>query len=371
MSSAVLQRSRRSTAGKRLGTLVGKAQEEDDLFWSHATKSNDDDDDEKEGSTGDDDAEESDGEASYRISDEDSQAAVDQFDSDFNESEESSDEEEDAEAVLREEERREKRNGMSAGRELMRRKVGKRAKVVGQGLNAGLVLNWFPKDGAAAAAAGTASSVAVSSSSSATVSAVVDVVPSTAEALAEVTAMPLVQTRNLAQPTPTSAAAAAAGSTSTISPNIQSATSSLIVPQPSQIIDSTQSTSPIHSHVTTSQTLPVQTTSDSIPSTQQTIPPIAATTITTPPCPPSPSRKRNLRAGTLFKTIATVQQHQESSQKLLAKQRSSSASQRNPSKRQYTQEEMILEAVHSTEVENRKWIIGTKTSKGGNEGGRE
>ncbi|KAL7480899.1 hypothetical protein ACHAW6_006578 [Cyclotella cf. meneghiniana] len=365
-SAAVLQRSRRSTAGKRLGTLVGKAQQDDDLFWSHAiwsekgggfsTTNKDDEND--NGSTADHE-DESDGEASYRISDEDSQAAVDQFDSDFNESEDEEDEdEEDVEAALREEERREKRNGMSAGRELMRRKMGKRARVVGQGLNAGLVLNWFPKDGVAAAG----SAAAVSSSSSATVSAPVDSAASTAAALSEVAAdMPIVQTINSDAPTSPLASVAAGGSVSTVSPNIQSAISSPLALHPSQI-DASQLKSPIQSHDTTPQNIPVQTTSDSISFTQQIIPPVNTTT-TTPPCPPSPSRKRNLRAATLYKTIATVQHHKQSSLKLQAKQRSASTSQRNPSKRQYTQEEMILEAVQSTELENHKWLLGRKRRK--------
>ena len=34
--AAVLERSRRSTAGKRMSTLVGQAQDDDDTFWSHS-----------------------------------------------------------------------------------------------------------------------------------------------------------------------------------------------------------------------------------------------------------------------------------------------------------------------------------------------
>ncbi|KAL7448143.1 hypothetical protein ACHAWC_000388, partial [Mediolabrus comicus] len=84
VKAAVLERSRRSTAGKRMSSLVGKAQEDDDTFWSHSIWS--------EGGGGfssgsDSDSASSDGEGSFRMSDEESAAAEDQFDSDFDESE--------------------------------------------------------------------------------------------------------------------------------------------------------------------------------------------------------------------------------------------------------------------------------------------
>ncbi|EJK54321.1 hypothetical protein THAOC_26063, partial [Thalassiosira oceanica] len=83
VKAAVLERSRRSTAGKRMSSLVGKAQEDDDTFWTHSIWS------ETGGgfSKGGDSSSESEGEGSYRISDDDSGAGVDQFDSDFGESE--------------------------------------------------------------------------------------------------------------------------------------------------------------------------------------------------------------------------------------------------------------------------------------------
>eukprot|EP00985_Skeletonema_marinoi_P027796 scaffold23362_cov72-Skeletonema_marinoi.AAC.1 len=36
VQAAVLERSRRATAGKRMQSLMGKAQEDDDAFWSHS-----------------------------------------------------------------------------------------------------------------------------------------------------------------------------------------------------------------------------------------------------------------------------------------------------------------------------------------------
>merc|ERR1712238_290582 len=103
--AAVLERKRRSTAGTRMQDLVGKAQEKDDTFWSHSIWSEKGGGYSKEGSrkrrrddtdgsstsvsdgSGSDEVSLSDGEGSYRMSDEDSNHAVDQFDSDFDESE--------------------------------------------------------------------------------------------------------------------------------------------------------------------------------------------------------------------------------------------------------------------------------------------
>ena len=183
MKAAVLERSRRSTAGKRMASLVGKAQEDDDTFWSHSIwseagggfsdkkssrKRRRDEDDSSSSSSsegeGDDDDSISDGEDSYRMSEDDSDAAVDQFDSDFDESEtddeDGADGDGEEEQELRAEERRDKatkrkknqRLGVplkssSAGRELIKRKGGAKMTKrgpLGEGWNEGLVLNWPP-----------------------------------------------------------------------------------------------------------------------------------------------------------------------------------------------------------------------------------
>jgi hypothetical protein len=201
--AAVLERERRSTAGKRMSSLIGKAQEDDDAFWSHSiwsevgggytdgkssrkkrrrdvdddtSSSPSDDDDDEEGTTeggdgsadNDDEESVSSGEGSFRISDEGS-GAVDEFDSDFDESESDDDDrgadgdEGEEEKELHAEERRNavaakrkknQRLGVplsrsaisSAGRELMKKKTGKVSKrgPLGEGWNEGLVLNWPP-----------------------------------------------------------------------------------------------------------------------------------------------------------------------------------------------------------------------------------
>jgi len=146
--SAVTSRERRATAGKRMSSLVGKAQEDDDAFWNHDTWAEDDS-----------------GNDSFRESDEDSEARVDEFDSDFDDSESDHDAEEEAagaeaEEELQREERTQKRKQKfdvaKAGRDLMQKKKGKgKKRAMGDGINAGLVLN-FPPAGGVAPPAGAA-----------------------------------------------------------------------------------------------------------------------------------------------------------------------------------------------------------------------
>ena len=187
-----------------MSSLIGKAQEDDDAFWSHSiwsevgggyadgkssrkkrrrdedddTSSSPSDDDDDEGGTteggdgsadNDDEESVSSGEGSFRISDEGSAGAADEFDSDFDESESDDDDrgadgdEGEEEKELHAEERRNsvaakrkknQRLGVplslsaisSAGRELMKKKTGKVSKrgPLGEGWNEGLVLNWPP-----------------------------------------------------------------------------------------------------------------------------------------------------------------------------------------------------------------------------------
>eukprot|EP00566_Odontella_aurita_P024303 CAMPEP_0113567582 /NCGR_PEP_ID=MMETSP0015_2-20120614/23353_1 /TAXON_ID=2838 /ORGANISM="Odontella" /LENGTH=104 /DNA_ID=CAMNT_0000469987 /DNA_START=205 /DNA_END=515 /DNA_ORIENTATION=- /assembly_acc=CAM_ASM_000160 len=86
--AAVLSRSRRSTAGTRMTSLVGKAKETDDSFWGHSTWG------EQAGSS-----DEESGASSFRESDEDEEDRVDRFDSDFDDSESEEDEEAEGEKV--------------------------------------------------------------------------------------------------------------------------------------------------------------------------------------------------------------------------------------------------------------------------------
>ena len=135
--SVVRQRERRATAGKRMTSLVGMALEKDQAFWGHDTWEEQDS-----------------GNDSFRESDEDSNLGRDEFDSDFDMSE--SDHEVEDQAAGDKEERdllrdeRKKRalakpqiDVAKSGRALMGKKKGKPStkRVVGAGMNAGLVLN--------------------------------------------------------------------------------------------------------------------------------------------------------------------------------------------------------------------------------------
>ncbi len=201
VKAAVLERPRRSTAGHRLSSLVGKAQEQDETFWSHSIwnekgggfadgkkRRRPRNDDEGEGSSSDNDDESSsddddddDGEGSYRMSEDDPSLAEDQFDSDFDESES----DDDSNEMMGEEEyellAEEKRNVASmkrkknqrllssslsasvappppppppvTGRQMMKKKKGSsktgkkgasssKRGPMGTGWNEGLILNW-------------------------------------------------------------------------------------------------------------------------------------------------------------------------------------------------------------------------------------
>lgn len=141
MSAVSSTRERRATAGKRMSALVGQALDDDAAFWNHDTWA-----DEHDAS----------GNESFRESDEDSTARVDAFDSDFDDSESDHEQQEQAagaeeERELQKTERGNKKRKLfgagqyadiaKAGRDRMpkKKKVGNR--VVGDGVNAGIVLN--------------------------------------------------------------------------------------------------------------------------------------------------------------------------------------------------------------------------------------
>lgn len=95
-NTVALERTKRKTAGTRMSSLVGKAVEDDEAFWSHSTWAEDKADLSDDGS--------------FHESDEDSAAKVDKFDSDFDDSEEEDDGNEmEGEEEIEKEERRTKR----------------------------------------------------------------------------------------------------------------------------------------------------------------------------------------------------------------------------------------------------------------------
>ena len=136
---SVVNRSKRKNAGKRMAVLGAKMAEEDEAFWSHETWADDDDS----------------GNESFHESDEDSALQKDVFDSDFNDSESDNEDEEVAagEAEEREIRKRERASKSMAykfpGAKLGGQKRGRRGfpgvkRVIGEGSNAGIVLNLPP-----------------------------------------------------------------------------------------------------------------------------------------------------------------------------------------------------------------------------------
>ena len=126
VEAAVLSRGRRATAGRRLTTLTGQAADDDNAFWGHDTWGEDDD-------------------GSFRESDEDADQRVDTFDSDFDDDEiEEADAEKQNAAVAEAEIAREEKEGRQKKRGFAEPAVKKRPtqrRIVGEGLNAGIVLN--------------------------------------------------------------------------------------------------------------------------------------------------------------------------------------------------------------------------------------
>eukprot|EP00978_Attheya_sp_CCMP212_P021584 scaffold63270_cov38-Attheya_sp.AAC.1 len=318
--AAVLERSRRATAGQRMSSLVGKAAEEDDTFWNHSTWAED--------VSGGDDIGSEDG--SYQ---EEGEIPVDAFDSDFNDSEDSSDEDEgkdeEAQAVAQEQDAaahdKKKKNtysdpqrnkgaayvdAVTAGRELLQRKRGskdsKKRRGMGEGMNAGIVLN-LPGHARRLHYAMGPTIASVAGAPVATLPVPVKPIIIPAPPL-----VPIIRTRR--------------GATST-----------------GTATDTSDST-----------TTPIATTTTAI---------AAATT----PSIISPNKARKLRKSTVSKTArATVSTdvHTRSSGKVdLVDATNGGATvvyKMGKGRRRFTQEELLVEAANTTEPNNERWMLGRK-----------
>jgi len=150
VEAAVLSRGRRSTAGRRMGALVGKAIENDDAFWSHSTWMEDvDKRKHRENKNEDDDtsSEISSADESFDLNEEPEENRVDLFDSDFDESEDEESEGSDNEQAVLREEKQSKRAAtkiksvkLSAFSRKKKASVMNKKKAMGSEHNAGLVL---------------------------------------------------------------------------------------------------------------------------------------------------------------------------------------------------------------------------------------
>lgn len=150
VEAAVLSRGRRSTAGRRMGALVGKALENDDAFWSHSTWMEDEDKRKHRENKKDDDdtsSEISSADESFDLDEEPEESRVDVFDSDFDESEDEESEGSDNEQAVLREEKQSKRAAtkkkiakLSVFSRKRKASVINKKKLMGSEHNAGLVL---------------------------------------------------------------------------------------------------------------------------------------------------------------------------------------------------------------------------------------
>jgi hypothetical protein len=304
---AAAPRERRKTAGQRMTSLVGEAQEQDDTFWGHDTWAEGDADS---------------GNESFRDSDEDSALRKDEFDSDFNDSESDNDGEEIAageneEKAIQKSERSEKqqRKGnyvdiAKAGRDLLQKRKGivkGKKRIMGDGVNAGIVLNNPRPTAAVGVAPPPAIAIAV-----APPIALLPAAPTTAQH-ASLQQAPL-------QPPPSQPPPA------------------VVLPLPVPLPLAAPS-SPIK-HPSKKTTLATTRVRRSLHAPRQ----LRAERSTAPHEP--------LKRGNKLSSITTTS--------AAAAAAAATTSKKNKRKRHYGQEELLIEAINETEPENQRWLLARK-----------
>jgi hypothetical protein len=302
-------RERRKTAGRRMSVLVGKAQEEDDAFWGHDTWNEDDSDNE-----------------SFRESEEDSDLAKDEFDSDFDESESDNEDEEAAageaaELELQQNERAAKQ-ARKGGVYMDKKAVGgpgkkRQRRIMGEGSNAGVVLN-FPKQ------------------------------------MADSLAMQQQLMEQQQQSTTTNDATAAVVTSLFLESAPSTSTeqvTELSLPSPQQTPMEVSPLSPTTKPTTTKR---APKTSDPV---------LAKSTLVSTRERRSTHGVRKLRdtRSTPAKNSATASNNRRG-----ANQHTTGKAATTKRKR-YTQEELLIEAVHETEPENKRWLLARKRVQDQNE----
>mmetsp|Transcript_17796 Transcript_17796/g.48401 ORF Transcript_17796/g.48401 Transcript_17796/m.48401 type:complete len:495 (-) Transcript_17796:42-1526(-) len=347
VEAAVLSRSKRSTAGRRLTSLVGKAAEEDQAFWGHDTWV-------EEGSDND----------SFRESDEESEQRVDTFDSDFDDSEDDNEQQEmaDGSQADKELEREEKsRRGKSkrgggggssksklqgiakAARDLARGGgggaggplIGGPGRIMGDGDNAGIVLNVpavhrpISVVAAAAAAAPTAAIMTTGF-----------VAPGILVVPAMGSFPPPVPVRSAAAVgRPNKTAAAATATRHVRRATQQSKYSSRYRAARNTVADNNNNNNSSNNNATSGGGAGSNSSSSSAVGKTTSMPMevtmcSSAAAATTSTAPASPKRK------------------------LTAAERAGEKRKRH--RIDFTQEELLLEAVHTTSPENERWLLGRK-----------
>ncbi len=295
---AVLEREKRKTAGRRMSALVGQAAKNDEEFWTHSTW--------KDANDGGNDVASDDD--SFHDSDEESEAKVDTFDSDFDDSENDDDdgtEGGEEEEVLREEKRDKARKRAEKGKQKMFDIV-----------NAGRELMQKRKNSAQRKRALRGDDV------------------NAGLILNMPGAAPIVRNINRRIHVKTN------GSNSTAT-----AATPIVVAPPAPLVAKQSNT--------TSTVLPTRRSSRS--KTQKfSVAEVVSGTFG--------GTKRSLRTSTLNNTIETstnTSARQEQTQTRTKNEQQLSSS-KPKSKRRYTQEELLIEAVEKTEAENQRWLLGRK-----------
>jgi hypothetical protein len=355
---SAVNRERRKNAGKRMAILGKKMEEEDDTFWSHETWADEEDS----------------GNESFHESDEDSTLRKDVFDSDFNDSESNNEDDEVAageaeERELQKIERTKRRQNSTnkgyknsdadlptLGRHKRRRGfAGGSKRAIGEGFNAGIVLNLPPES---------FDSLSYSTSISAKRSALQQLIQtqthqstslqSTTAAVTDTKTTSTPHDNNLVDPpilspmplppstTSSTIKTKAKAKTKTIPVSARKLTRSSRVSLRER--QSTQGVRKLRGNVKAPSRLAPSRLGD-----------VSTThTASTPASAPAPARKASSSNGS--DTISRV----------------SAAAKR----KRFAQEELLLEAVHETEPENQRWLHGRKRiqeqynrDKGPNAGG--
>ena len=312
-TAAVLSRSRRSTAGKRMSSLVGKAMEDDETFWSHSTWIENTKGPGGSGANDNGDDVSSDG--SYDIKDEEEANFVDVFDSDFNDSEG-----EDDSASVEEEtqvEQKKKKNKyvepqtksthkqnahvVAAGRELLKRRKGNRKgssrRKLAEGIdeNAGLVLNIQP-----------------------------DIIDDYGK---RVPIKPIIYSLKMKENESADDLQQNTDQFQSIATEVQSREAE-IPPQKTKILSNT-----------------VKTISDQGQVVKN-----------------SPRRSAS-NGSTTVTSVTKKSLVMNSKRTLKSKQKQKNLKSKNKLRKKYTQEELLLEAATTTEAENERWLLGRKRSQ--------
>ena len=323
--SVVNKRERRKNAGQRMGSLLGKAMEEDDTFWSHETW-NDDDDGEDSGND------------SFHESDEDSVLKKDVFDSDFDDSE--SDNEDDdvaageAEELELQKSERARRNQKSstnyvdAKSSTARGNRGKRGaankRAVGVGFNAGIVLKFPSNSSNSLALLPTPSSIsALQLTKPSTTSIQSAIAAAAADTKTKIAVNNLPEPSTLPAPV-TSSRANAVSSSSRKSKN-------RIVGDP--VVRSSRVSLRERRSTHGVRTL---RENRSTPSRQ------SATITTNAAAAASTGRSKSSSGGSNSRTTTTTT---------------------TAKRKRHSQEELLLEAIHETEPENQRWLFGRKRTQ--------